>query len=126
MSEDQGLIFAHIMIAASIIMPAVIMKAVDLDQPNKYMGYRTPWSLKSAATWKYANKRSTDLMLWSSLVTLTIQLTSYFIFDALTSIIIATSALVVGLIVVFVLTELELRKKFTAEGKFKRELDAYD
>ena len=125
MDEQGALIFAHIMMVVSTIMPGIIMKMVDLDKPNKLMGYRTPWSTKSKDTWRYANTKSAEYILWMALVTITIQLTTYFLIDPLTSILIAACALVIGLAAAMIITEMGLRKNFDNEGRPKLDVDRF-
>ncbi len=126
MEEQGALIFAHISMSVAALLPAMIMRFVDLDKPNKYMGYRTPWSMKSELTWRYANKTSAIYMLWSGVVTVTIQLATYFIVGSLTSLLITTVALMVGIIISMIVTEMNLRKKFNKDGTLKNEFDDLD
>ena len=107
MEEQGALIFAHIAMAMGALLPALIMQLTDLDKPNKYMGYRTPWSLKSELTWRYSNKTCTLYLLWSGLITVFIQVISYFLFGAFRSILITTVALISGVILTMGITEVK-------------------
>lgn len=126
MEEQGALIFAHIAMAVGALLPALIMQLIDMDKPNKYMGYRTPWSLKSELTWRYSNKTCALYLLWSGLITVFIQVISYFLFGAFTSILITTVTLISGVIFTMGITEVKLRKKFKKDGSFKNEFDDLD
>lgn len=126
MSEEQTLIFVHITMVAAVLLPVVLMKMVNLEKPNPLMGYRTPWSLKSNLTWKYANQTSANYMIWSGLATISAQVITYVLFDSLTSILVAASAMTIGIIIAMVLTEIGLRKKFNKDGTLKNEFDDLD
>lgn len=126
MNEAQTLIFVHITMVAAVLLPIVLMKMVDLEKPNKLMGYRTPWSLKSNLTWKYANQTSANYMMWSGLATISAQVITYVLFDSLTSIMVAASAMMVGIAVAMVMTEIGMRKKFNKDGTLKNEFDDLD
>jgi len=125
MDEQGALIFAHIMMAVSTLMPGIIMKSIDLDSPNKLMGYRTPWSMKSKHTWRYANSKSAEYILWMALVTITIQIATFFLLDPLTSIMIAAGALILGLAAVMIITEKGLRKNFDKDGDPRLDADRF-
>lgn len=123
MDEQNALIFAHLMMGVSTIMPAVIMKLIDLDQPNKLVGYRTPWSMKSEGTWRYANTKSAGYILWSALVVVTVQIITYFLLDPVKSIMIAAGTLVLGITIAMILTERGLRAHFNKDGTPKNDLE---
>lgn len=118
---NTELILVHVMNAFAIILPALIMKSMDKagSEPNKLVGYRTKASMRSNEAWFYAQKRSADLMVYSVYVVLTVQVLSFVFLNAQTSIIVMTSTLVAAIIVMMVIVEVELRKKFDKEGKPK-------
>ncbi len=107
--------------AFAIILPTLIMKSMDKagSEPNKLVGYRTKASMRSNETWFYAQKRSADLMVYSVYIVLSVQVLSFVFLNAQTSIIVMTSTLVAAIIVMMVVVEVELRKKFDKEGKPK-------
>lgn len=123
MDEQGALLFAHLMMGVSTIMPAVIMKLIDLDQPNKLVGYRTPWSMKSDHTWRYANTKSAEYILWSALVVISVQITTYFLLDPVKSIMIAAGTLVLGITIAMVMTERGLRTHFNKDGSPKDKME---
>lgn len=125
MDEQGALIFAHISMAVASIMPALIMKMVDLSEPNKLFGYRTPWSLKSVHTWRYANTKSAYYIMWTAIATITVQIVTYILLDPVTSILIAAGVLTVGIIIAMVITEIGMRKNFDKEGNPKLDRDLY-
>lgn len=83
------------------------------------MGYRTKRSMKSDAAWEFSNDKFGKLMLWNTLVTLTIQVFTYFTMTGIASIIITTIALLLGIGISFALIEIELKNSFDKEGNFK-------
>uniref|UniRef100_UPI004048297D SdpI family protein n=1 Tax=Roseivirga sp. TaxID=1964215 RepID=UPI004048297D len=118
---NTELIMVHLMNAFAIILPTLIMKSMDKagSEPNKLVGYRTKASMRSNETWFYAQKRSADLMVYSVYIVLSVQVLSFVFLNAQTSIIVMTSTLVAAIIVMMVVVEVELRKKFDKEGKPK-------
>lgn len=90
------------------------------------MGYRTPWSLKSNLTWKYANKTSANYMIWTGIATISSQAITYALFDSKTSILVAAGVMTLGIIVVLIMTEIGMRKKFNKDGTLKNEFDDFD
>ncbi|NVK85912.1 MAG: SdpI family protein [Cytophagia bacterium] len=112
-------ILVHIMFGFSAILPAFIMQFIDTEEPNKVMGYRTKWSMKSKETWKFAQKYSSKMMWWSTLVTITVQLFSIFMLENETSIIVAVGALTLSISVAIGATERQLRLRFNKDGSPK-------
>jgi uncharacterized membrane protein len=125
MSDQVAIIFAHIMILFSNFLPIVLMKAVDLDEPNHWFGYRTPWSLKSVHTWRFANTKSTELLLWSAIITAAVQVFTFILLDPVQSILIAAGVMTLGIISVLVVTETGMRKRFDKDGNPKIDSDLY-
>ncbi|KOF02215.1 SdpI family protein [Roseivirga seohaensis] len=117
--EGNELLIVHLVIAFTVILPAVLMKLVVSEYPNTFVGYRTPASLRSKEAWDFAQPYSANLMLWSSGATLLTQVITYFTVPADTSILITSGVLVIGLAVVIILTELELKKRFDKKGNPK-------
>lgn len=117
--QNSELILIHIVIAFSNLLAALLMKYAKADEPNKMMGYRTKRSMRSQEAWDFANTYSGDVMQWAALAALTLQIFSYFVFEAVTSIIIATCGITASVLFVVVLTEVKLHQKFDKEGKPK-------
>jgi len=125
MSDQVAIIFAHIMILFANFLPIVLMKAVDLDTPNHWFGYRTPWSLKSVHTWRFANTKSTTLLLWSAIITAIIQVITFLLFDPVQSILIAAGVMTLGIFSVLIITEMGMRKRFDQKGNPKVDTDLF-
>lgn len=113
------------MMGFSTFLPALILRSLDLEEPNKLIGYRTPWSLKSAETWRYANKKSGDLLLWGSIGIITVQISTFFLIDAKTSILITAGCIVISVAFSMIATEIGLRKLFDKDGKPKKPIDNF-
>ena len=113
------------MMGISILMPALIMKNLDLKHPNKLIGYGPPRSMKSDDTWRYANKKSANYLLWTAIVVITVQFVSYFLLDPKQSILLGAGVLVLGVIITMVLTEVGLRQHFDKSGQPKLDADRY-
>lgn len=123
MEAQQELIIGHIALAISAILPALLMRLVDLEKPNHWIGYRTSWSLKSDLTWQYANKKSADYLLWSALITIVFQLFAYFTFDLSASLNMTTAVYLTSLFFVIGVVERNLRKIFNKDGSLKNPSD---
>lgn len=113
------LLITHIMLAGSTILVGLMSFLLKPNKPNKLMGYRTKKSIKSDATWKFSNDKFGVFMLWNTLVTLTIQIFTYFTMTDLASILITTSALLLGIGISFVSIEMQLKDKFDQDGNPK-------
>ena len=114
--NQSEFILVHVMLAFSALLPAFLMQFIDIDEPNKLIGYRTKWSMKSQETWKFAQKYSSKMMWWATIVTLTIQLFSFFALEKEAGIIVAVSVFTVGMMSAIVLTEKQLRVRFNKDG----------
>lgn len=123
---SSTLIWVHILVAFSVVLPAVLMQFVNLDKPNNMLGYRTPTSLKSAETWRFANKCSANIMLWGTGITLTIQLVTALTMNQETAILITCGFLTFMLIGCLLYVEIELAKRFDKEGKPKPGYGKFD
>lgn len=108
------------MLAGSIIMPAFLMSFLQTDK-NMLVGYRTPWSMKSEHTWNFAQKHSAKMLRYSAAVSIVVQLSSIFIFEKETSMIITVIVLTLSIFVAMFLTERALRKHFHKDGSPKSE-----
>ncbi|MCO6357506.1 SdpI family protein [Roseivirga pacifica] len=120
------LIGVHVMFAFSSILPAVLMRLVDTEEPNKLLGYRTKWSFKSKETWAFANKYSAKLMAYSTIVSLTFQVFAFFMLPNETGILLMAGVLTLGITVVLAATEIQLRKRFNKDGSPKSGFDPID
>ena len=113
------LLIAHLTLTFSIIIAGVLSFFIKPEKPSQIMGYRTKRSMKSDAAWEFSNDKFGKLMLWNTLVTLTIQVFTYFTMTGIASIIITTIALLLGIGISFALIEIELKNSFDKEGNFK-------
>ena len=120
------LIGVHVMFAFSSILPAVLMRLVDTDEPNKLFGYRTKWSFKSNETWAFANKYSAKMMTYSTIVSLTFQVFVFFIIPNETGILLMAGVLTASIAVVIISTEVQLRKRFNPDGTPKPGFEPLD
>lgn len=114
--EKSEFILVHMIMASSTILPAFLMHFIDIDEPNKLVGYRTKWSMKSEETWKFAQKYSSKLMWWAAAISITVQVFSVFIFERETSIIVAVAVFTVAMMAAIVITERQLRLRFNKDG----------
>ena len=115
--ENSELIIVHLVIAFSIALPAVLMKLVVTEYPNTFVGYRTPASVRSKEAWEFSQPYSANLLVWSAVLTLLTQVATFFTLAADMSIIVTTTVLVIGISLVIILTEIQLKKRFDKEGK---------
>ncbi len=122
----DSIIWAHIVVAFSVVLPVGLMQFVDLEKPSDFLGYRTPASVRSPEAWKYANQMSKKLILWGSGITLTVQLFTAFTLNQVTSILITCGVLTVLYIAVLIVVEMQLRKRFDKEGKPKSGYARFD
>jgi len=113
------------MMGVSTLLPALIMKNLDLEKPNMWIGYRTTWSMKSVDTWRYANTKSADYLLWAALSVIAIQATTFFLLEPEISLLIAAGTLVAAIAATMIKTEMGLRQNFDKEGNPKIDLDRF-
>ena len=123
---DSTLIWVHIIVAITVILPAVLMQFVNLDKPNHFLGYRTPASMKSKESWKFANRLAAKLVLWGTGITLTVQIFTVFALSNTASILITCGFLTVSYISILALVESQLVKRFDKEGKPKLGYSRFD
>lgn len=116
---NSELLMVHAIIAFSSILIGVLGKFLRPEKPNSMMGYRTPMSMKSQATWEFANQYAGNLMAWSAIVAITIQAFAYFVLEPTPSIFVAVAGSTVSLIGVMGVTEYQLKKRFDKEGNPK-------
>ena len=113
------LLFVHIVLAFSAIFPGLLLRYFRPGKPNFWIGYRTPWSKKSQATWDFAHEYSSRIMLWATLVIITVQVFTYVLLSPFTSILVTSAALTAGYLLVIALTEIRLRAIFDKDGNPK-------
>ena len=114
---NTELIIVHVVMAFSIALPAVLMKTIVTEYPNTFVGYRTPASVRSKEAWDFSQPYSANLLAWSAGVTLLTQIATFFTLPADTSIMVTAGVMTLGLAVVIIMTEVELKKRFDKQGK---------
>ncbi|WP_323756717.1 SdpI family protein [Roseivirga sp.] len=117
--EGPELLIIHLVVAFTVILPAILMKLAVSEYPNTLMGYRTPASLRSKAAWDFAQAYSANLLLWSSGITLLAQVVTYIMLPDEASILITSGVMVVGIALVIIMTESGLKKRFDKKGNPK-------
>ena len=113
------LIWVHIVVAVSIILATVLMQFVNLDKPSNLLGYRTPASMRSPETWRFANKYAAKTLLWGTIVTLTVQIFAAFTIDQECAILVTCGFLTLAMLGCLAMVEVQLHKRFDKEGKPK-------
>ncbi|MBO3698437.1 SdpI family protein [Roseivirga sp. E12] len=117
--SNSELIMVHSILAFSSILIGTLGKLVRPEKPNGMMGYRTKRSMKSQEAWDFSNEYAGNLMMWTSIVTITLQIFAYFVLDAMISIYVVLGAVTLSMFVVMGLTEYQLAQRFDREGKPK-------
>ncbi|OEK01692.1 hypothetical protein BFP97_09260 [Roseivirga sp. 4D4] len=124
--ENSELIIAHVMLAFSSVLIGTLGKLVRPEEPNSMMGYRTKRSMKSQAAWDFANEYAGNLMMWTSIASITIQIFAYFTMEAMVAIYVAIGAITVSMFVVMGLTEYQLAQRFDKQGQPKNKSQIED
>jgi uncharacterized membrane protein len=118
MSSDD--LILHLLIGPLMLFFSVIFILFPPKKINSLYGHRTSTSMLNPDTWKTANNLSSKMMLYVSIITCLIQLSSIILaIDVEKSILYATLFLVVSLIFGVVLVEKELKKIFDNKGNRK-------
>ncbi len=123
---SNTLIWVHILVAVSIILPGLLMQFVNLDKPNYTLGYRTPASLRSPEAWRFANQFSAKILLYGSAITLAVQLVTALFMEQETAILITCGVLTFVVIGCLIYVEIELAKRFDEDGKPKPGYGKFD
>lgn len=113
------IVWVHIIMALSALLPAGLMKLLNPDGTKKGPGYNTPSAHKTQETRTFANRYATKGMFWAGLVTITIQATLYFLIPDTTNILITAGVMTFAFLTVVGLTERELSMRFDKDGKPK-------
>ena len=116
---SNELMIVHAVIVACTILIGALGKFMRPKKPNDLSGYRTRRSKLSQATWDFANEYAGNLIVWSSLVTIVVQIFSIFTMSANASILVTSGVMSVGLLVCIALTERQLSLRFDEEGNPK-------
>jgi len=114
------LITIHLIVGFTAALPAILMRFVNTEKPNMWFGYRTPGSLKSEHTWKFANEYSAKAMVWVAISTILTQIFLYFTLENFEGqILISSGVMTIGIIMVLALTESKISNLFDKDGKPK-------
>ncbi|HEY9116699.1 MAG TPA: SdpI family protein [Roseivirga sp.] len=114
------LIIIHLVVGFTAALPAILMRFVNTEKPNMWFGYRTPSSLKSEHTWKFANEFSSKAMIWVAVSTILTQIFLFFTLDNKEGqILISSGVMTIGLIIVLALTESKMSNLFDKDGNPK-------
>lgn len=85
-----------------------------------WFGYRTPGSLKSEHTWKFANEYSAKALVWVAISTILTQIFLYFTLENMEGqILISSGVMTIGIIMVLALTESKISNLFDKDGNPK-------
>ncbi len=124
--QNSELIMVHVILAASSVLIGVVGRFLRPEEPNALMGYRTIRSMKSQATWKFANEYAGNLMAWSAVFAITVQIFAYFVLEPNASIFVAVAASTLSLFAVIGVTEYQLKKLFDQDGNPKSKSEIED
>jgi uncharacterized membrane protein len=114
---ESSLLYINLLIGPLMLLISVIFFYFPPKEINDLYGHRTKRSIKNKNTWNYANKKSTIMMLWVSMLTCLVQLLTIVLgYEHNHCILIATIFLCVGLITGTYIIEQDLKKKFDKEG----------
>lgn len=115
-------IFVHLLIGPIILLVGYLFKKYPPKKINYIYGYRTPMSMKNENTWKEGNEFSMKMMMNVGVLTTFFQIITHLLFGIGTAIMLSSCFLVVALLVMVILTEIHLRKRFDKDGNWKDEL----
>lgn len=113
------LLISNIIVGASTLLPAILAFLIKAEKPNQFVGYRTKWSMKNQETWKFANERAKMMMPFVSLLTIAVQIFSYFIIGSLAALLSSLAVFTIGLFIGFAWVEISLRNAFGHDGSPK-------
>ncbi|OEK05270.1 SdpI family protein [Roseivirga misakiensis] len=116
MSDSESIMVHSILIVSSMLV-ALLAKFVRPDEPNNLSGYRTKRSMRSQDTWEFANEYAGNLIMWSSIITVCLEILLAIFIGGNTAIIITVIIMTVGMFVAIGATEYQLGKRFDKQGK---------
>lgn len=119
------IVWVHIIMAFSALLPAGLMKIFNPDGTRKGPGYNTPTAHKTPETRTFANRYATKGMLWAGLGTICIQASLYFLVPGSTGILITAGVMTFSFLAVVGLTEKEINLRFDKDGKPKEEYSRF-
>lgn len=101
----------HLITGALFLGAALMMKIWPPKKINSFYGYRTPRSMKNQLAWDDANAFSSDLLMWSGISTVPIQLISYLTIGGHVSLLVSIGYFLAAVITAVILTERRLIRK---------------
>lgn len=119
------ILWVHIIMAASALLPSGLMKLLNPDGTRKGLGYNTPSAHRSAETSTFANRYATKGMFWAGIGTITIQATLYFLVPDSTAILVTAGVMTFSFLTVVGLTERQISMRFDKEGKPKADYSRF-
>lgn len=105
------IIVLHLFTGGLLLGASLLMKIWPPRKINPFYGYRTPRSMKNQFAWDDANKFSADLLMWSGISTVLVQLIGYATLGGHISVLIAVGYFLTSVILTMILTERRLIKK---------------
>lgn len=106
------ILYVHVMLAGVFIALAIMLNFFPPSKINPLYGYRTKRSMENDDTWKAANEFSNRIFVRLVAGTLAIQLVMVFALNPVVSLFLAIGVFLAGIIVMMVLTERYLKKRF--------------
>ncbi len=102
-----------------VLFLLLLSRVIKPSKINSFMGYRTPYSMKSQETWDFGNNISRKYML-ALLITCTIfHIVASFFIDDDELMIASIIVLVINLLSIVIFTEISLRAQFDVNGNRK-------
>lgn len=116
------ILFVHLLIGPLLLLIFYIVKARPPKKINKLYGYRTPASMRTQATWDFANEYSTDWMIKLMWVLIfLVQIPLMLFTKPEISISVSVGIMLIFLIVPIIMTEQRLRQMFDEDGNYREE-----
>lgn len=101
----------HLITGTLFLAVSLMMKIWPPKKINSFYGYRTPRSMKNQLAWDDANTFSADLMMWSGISLLFVQVICYVLIGGHISLLVSIGYFLAAILTTVVLTERRLIKK---------------
>lgn len=114
-------LFANVLPGLVFFILGLILRFFPPKKINMIYGYRTPFSLKTIDTFRFANQLSGRLMINFGIISMMIGLSITFFFRIYqnTQALLAVAQTLIISVLVLILTEIRLRKNFNNSGNKK-------
>jgi uncharacterized membrane protein len=110
-------IFSHLLIGPLSLLISAFYYLFPPKKINLLYGHRTRLSMKNQEVWAVANKMSSVMIIWVSVITCLVQIGTIFLqLESDDVILISTVVLVIALVIGSIRTERKLKKLFDKEG----------